>query len=1774
MSNPETNQEGIAIIGMSGRFPKARNIDQFWQNLRSGVEAISTFTDEELEKDGITFPKNNSNYVKARGRLEQADYFDAAFFGINPKEAEIMDPQHRVFLECAWEGLENAGYDSEKGEGLIGVFAGMSMNTYLLSNLATNPELMDLVGQYQIMLANDKDYLPTRVSYKMNLRGPSVSIQTACSTSLVAVCVACQNLLSYQCDLALAGGVSITFPQRKGHLYQEGGIVSPDGHCRAFDARAQGTVPGEGVGVVVLKRVEDALADGDQIYAVIKGWGINNDGALKMGYSAPSEDGQAEVIAAAQALAGFEPDSIRYVVAHGTGTPLGDPIEVAGLTKAFRAGTNAKGFCALTSVKTNIGHLDAAAGIAGLINATLALHHKFIPPSLNFEKPNPKIDFANSPFFVNSRPREWEAGPTPRRAGVSSFGIGGTNAHVVLEESPRVSPSATSKLPQLLVISTKTSSALEADTTNLAAHLEAHPQLHLPDVAYTLQVGRRGFNHRRMVVCRNIKDAVEALQTPESKQVFTQTAESEKPQIVFMFPGQGTQHVNMGRELYQTQPIFREQVDLCAEMLRPVLGADIRLTLYPRPDGMEEARQKLNETFLTQPAIFIINYALAKLWMNWGVQPQAMIGHSVGEYVAACLAGVFSLKEGLGLVAARARLVQQQRPGSMLAIRLEENQVFPLLVGKLSLAAVNSPSVCVVSGPTDEIDTLRLELKSRGVASQLLQTSHAFHSVMMEPVLGPFTELVKKVTLKPPRIPYVSNLTATWITPEQAMDPDYWSGHMRQKVSFAQGMAELLKEPRRIFLEVGPGQALSALARQHPSSHAQHLVLSSLALSQSQQNDSAVLLHALGRLWLRGAVVDWNAFHVSERRCRVSLPAYPFERQRYWVSPAQALLVSQDASPLLSNGEHEPRRAPPVRTGVAQQGSVGSLSRSELIASLLVTLLGELSGLTTEQMGSSISFLEMGFDSLFLTQASQAIEQRLGVRVAFADLLERFSTVDLLADHLDKLIPAGKDLADPPTQGKVPVQAPSGALPIGVKGELEGVLAVPLTESQKELWYATQMGEKASCVFNESMAVHLRGRFDLELMRKALQHVVDRHESLRTSISPVGDEQQIFPRVKIAVPLIDLSQFDSSRRESEFKALMEEEAERVFDLSKTPLLRARVVRMEPNTHCLILVVHHLVCDGGSVLVLLEELSEFYSAERQGVPLETPPPVQFSEYARAHARRRSGPQLQADEAYWVKQFSTPPPHLELPTDRPRPSKICFDAARESKPIDESLWQDLKRLSAKQNCTFFTTLVSAYFVLLHRLNGQEDLVVGVPMAVRDGIERLVGHCVNFLPLRAHISGNPKFIDHLAQVRKTFFDAFEHQNYTFGSLIQKLNLRRNASRMPLLSATFNLARGRNKLNLADLEATLTPNPRCFTNFDLTFDIMEKETELEMLCTYNTDLFEAQTIQRWLGHFHTLLKDIAANPAGHIGEMSLLSATERNQVLVEWSKGRQVFVLDAYRQPTPVGVPGDLYTTLGASADKQTYGAEGVLPALVPHPFSNEPEAMLCRTGDRARYFPDGRIEILTASNSHLNLQGFRIEPKEIETALRTHSQVRECAVSIKRQGSADSKLVAYIVPVAGQDIPVSELRRSLKEKLPAYMVPSEFVFVDKLPLLPSDGWDGNASEDQKEAQTGAAPAMSATEKLLAEIWAEVIGLEQVGIHDNFFELGGHSVLVTQILSRVRKTFQIDLSLRAVFEAPTIAALAREIEDALVAEIEELPEQEAQQLSGKPELSLKEAG
>lgn len=877
----------IAIVGLAGRFPGAPDVETFWLNIRDGVESVQHYTDTELRERGV--PENlltDPNYVKAGVPFDGVDLFDAALFGYTPRDAEQLDPQHRIFLECAWEALENAGYDPQRYRGSVGVYAGSGASLYLIRQLLPHYDLenggnvADLLG---LLSGNLADALCTRIAYKLNLRGPAVTVQTACSTSLMAVHTACQALLGHECDMALAGGVSLNLLQNGGYRYQAGAIFSPDGHCRAFDARAAGTLLGSGAGIVVLKRLEDALRDGDTIHAVIKGSAANNDGSNKVGFTAPSVSGQAEVIQTAQALAEVPAATIGYIEAHGTGTTLGDPIEIAALIQAFQARGDSGIRCAIGSVKTNVGHLDAAAGVTGLIKAVMVLRHRILPASLNFDEPNPQIDFSSSPFYVNTRSKPWPASDIPRRAGVSSFGIGGTNVHLVLEEAPPVAGAVQhTERPQFLPLSARTPTALTSVISNLASHLKQYTEQAMEDVAYTLHRGRRRFAHRAVALANNREDAIQTLTQQDPATFFCGEVLSEYPTVAFLFPGQGAQHANMGRALYEREATFQETIDYCCERLRPNLGLDLRELLFPEARNEREVTARLAQTAITQPALFVVEYALAQWWIQQGIQPDAMLGHSIGEYVAACVAGVFTLDDALTVVAERGRLLQATAPGAMLAVSLHEVELQSRLPEGCDIAAVNATDLCVIAGSPEAIDRAEQDMACQDAAVQRLHVTRAFHSALVEPMLDKFRALLSRIELSQPKIPFVSNLSGRWITAEEARSPEYWVRHVRGAVRFADGLDELLSKADRVLLEVGPGEILSTLARRHPQV-ATRQVFASQCHPQRASYNTDQPVRCLAQLWVAGVDVN-TAFQRANGR-RVPLPTYPFERQSYWVDP-------------------------------------------------------------------------------------------------------------------------------------------------------------------------------------------------------------------------------------------------------------------------------------------------------------------------------------------------------------------------------------------------------------------------------------------------------------------------------------------------------------------------------------------------------------------------------------------------------------------------------------------------------------------------------------------------------------------------------------------------------------------------------------------------------------------------------------------------------------------------------------------------------------------------
>jgi len=1327
MSHQSIELDGVAIIGMSGRFPGAADIAQFWQNLRAGRETITRLSDDELAAAGIpAIVLRHPGYVKAAPLLADIELFDAEFFGFSPGEAQILDPQQRLFLECAWSALEHAGYDPNRYPGAIGVYASTSVSGYMLHNLYPSRDPVQL-GRYglnmsamQVMFGNDKDYLATRVSFKLNLSGPSVTVQTACSSSLVAVHMACQSLTTRECDMALAGGVSVKVPHIAGYFYEEGSIVSPDGHCRAFDARAQGTVFGSGVGVVVLKRLSAALADGDAIYAVIRGWAINNDGSLKVGYTAPSVDAQARVVEEALAMADVDPATIGYVEAHGTGTALGDPVEVAALTRAFGGGAAVPGSCAIGSVKTNVGHLDSAAGVTGLIKAALALANREIPPTLHFEHPNPQIDFTASPFYVNTVVVDWQRGRSPRRASVNSLGAGGTNAHVVLEEAPSVEASGPSRPWQALMLSARTEAALDRLTAALAVHLRDHPELCLADVAATLQRGRAVFRHRRVVLCRELTDAVASLECLDPQRVMDGTQDGAGRQVAFLFPGQGAQYRLMAHELYLTEPGFRTDVNHCAELLEPHLQLDLRELLYPADHSSVDAKRStvdnglLDQTRYTQPALFVVEYALARLWMSWGIRPRAMIGHSIGEYVAACLAGVFSLRDALGLVAARGSMMQQMPPGAMLMVSLAESELQPLLNPRLSLAAVNEPGRCVVAGPVKAVEVLEAELAVQGVACRRLHTSHAFHSAMMEPILEPFAQALARVELRPPAIPFVSNVTGNWITAAEATDPNYWVRHARCTVRFADGLDRLLAGSRDILLEVGPGHTLSTIARRHPATDVGRAIVASIRHPHDGASDVEFLVAALGRLWLAGATVDWNAYHAGASRRRVALPGYPFERKRYWIEPQPS------SAPDLATA-HAPTEPPAEPAQALAEGgqerhqrpalSVPYVAPRSPIEETLVAIWQDLLGI--EPIGVHDNFFDLGGDSVLGVQVA-ARANETGLRLS-PKLLFEHHTVAELALAVDALAPVAAD------QG--PVTGP-----------------VPLTPAQH--WFFAQ-NLPAPVDWVVTLLMEVDQQLNAALLEQAVGELLLHHDALRLRFTHDGAawRQHIAaPDGLVPFTRVDVAALSSDERTAALSIAVTTAPTRL-DLAEGPLIHVTLLDGGPHEPSFVLfVLHHLLVDIAAQRILLEDLERAYRQLHRGEPVRLPPKTSsFMQWSEGLTALAHSAELRREAAFWLsapRRQVVPLPLDARPTGDGASARSLRTITTALDPEEtRSLLGEVQRTYKIQLDELLLTVIARQFA---GWTGQGQLLVDVDGRGRDvplnncDLERTVGWFTTIYPV----------------------------------------------------------------------------------------------------------------------------------------------------------------------------------------------------------------------------------------------------------------------------------------------------------------------------------------------------------------------------------------------------------------------------------------------------------
>ncbi|MEV0001655.1 amino acid adenylation domain-containing protein [Micromonospora sp. NPDC050980] len=1287
----------IAIIGMAGRFPGAPDIATFWRNLRGGVESITFWDEDTLRAAGVPQEQlTDPRYVRAGSVLDDIDLFDAGFFGYNAREAALIDPQQRLFLECAWHALEDAGYGPGTTDAAVGVYAASALSTYLLSNVLGGRTISSIAETLELLVTNDKDYLANRVSFKLGLRGPAMAVQTACSSSLVAVHVAGQALLEGECDIALAGGSAVRLPQPSGYLWEEGLVFSRDGHCRPYDAGATGTMFGSGVGVVVLKRLADALADGDHVEAVIRGSAVTNDGSAKVGYTAPGVDGQARAIATALGVAGVEPDTITAVEGHGTGTLLGDPIEVTALSRVFGARTRRKGYCALGSVKSNVGHLDTAAGVTGLIKAVLQLKHRELVPSLHYDKPNPEIDFDDSPFRVNTELREWTVTDVPRRIGVSSFGMGGTNAHVVVEEAPTPAPlPPPARATQVITLSARTPEALEAAGAQLAAALAAPDAPPLADVAWTLHRTRAPGRHRRAVVAADAAEASAALADP------TRTvtgAAVDRPRLIFLFPGQGSQYPGMGAELYGTEPAYRDALDAVAADLEPHLGLDLRTVLHPAADvDPAEAAHRLASTDLAQPALFAVEYATATLLTSYGIRPDAMIGHSVGELTAACLAGVLDRADAARLVAARGRLMAAMPPGSMLSVALGEDEVRPLLTAALSLAAANAPELCVVSGPDDDVAALAAVLAERGVSHRRLHTSHAFHSAMMDPVGEPFAAEFAGIRLAPPTLPFVANRTGEWITDREATDPAYWAGHVRDTVRFGASVA-LVAGPDVVLVEVGPGRTLGTLARQ---ASRESVVLASMPAPGDPPAGPHPGPTLLGRLWTAG--VDVDLADAGPRR-RVSLPGYPFQRRRYWISP------SGEGGALDLSGLHG--GAPEGDTDTAGLDGRPNVQtpyvaprddRERLVASIWQELLG------AAPIGVDDNFIELGGHSLLATKVVARVNEAFGSRIGLREMLAAPTVAGVAA-----LVTAGRaDETDEPGPG----------LPLAVPAPDQAHEPFPLAEIQQAQW----LGRLGS-VEGGNVAAHVyweveTGEVDLDRLTATWQEVVRRHGMLRAVVGDDGRQRVLPDPGRYVIEATDLRDRPADEVEQVLAERRETLSHQMRPVDVWPLWDVRATLLPGGRTRLHLGFDLMIADIGSIRLVSRDWRRIHQEAGGLAPLE----VTYRDYVLATEELRGSPLHQRSLEYWRERIADLPPRPDLPlavapAAVARPEPVSFDLE-----LDRDTWKRITDRAGGHGLTPSAVLLAVYAYALGAWCRSGRFTVNVTVTNRLPVHPHVGDLV---------------------------------------------------------------------------------------------------------------------------------------------------------------------------------------------------------------------------------------------------------------------------------------------------------------------------------------------------------------------------------------------------------------------------------------------------------------
>jgi amino acid adenylation domain-containing protein len=1441
----EHDDRRIAITGMACRLPGAGTPEALWQNLCHGRESIARFSEDELLAEGVSRELlTRPGYVPAAPVLDAIDLFDAPLFGLTPREAALLDPQQRIFLECAYEALECACCVPASFDGDVGVYAGANVSTYLLNCLAGRGPLPIGAEAFELLLHNAKDYLVTRTAYKLGLTGPAITVQSACSTSLVAVHLACQSLLDRECDVAIAGGASVRVPHRVGYLFEDGLIFSPDGHCRPFDAGANGTVFGSGVAVVVLKRLADALADRDPIEAVILGSAVNNDGAAKVGYTAPSVAGQTEVISTALGVAGVDPASIGAVEAHGTGTQLGDPIELTALDRALQSNTARHAPCLVSSIKSNMGHLDTAAGIAGLLKAVLQLRHGQLAPNLHFSACNPHAGFDPSRISINDRLRDWQA-DGPLRIGVSSFGIGGTNAHVIVEQAPAPAQAPSEDRPQLLLLSGRTADALDRGGAELAACLVGDSAPVLADAAFTLQTARSHLGHRRVVLAANAAHAAEALLADDGGRRVSIDPLGLPPKLVFLFPGQGAQHPGMGRGLYERASVFRREIDRSAAVLEGLLGFDLRKALCcdGKSDPDEDAAGQLTQTEVAQPALFAIEYALAKQLESWGLQPEAMLGHSVGELVAACLAGVIDRDDALTVIAARGRLMQQRPAGAMLSVALSSTQLEPLLGDAVSVAASNAPMLSVASGPEAEIEALARRLDDEGVPSRRLHTSHAFHSTMMDPVVEPFREQLEKISLHEPHVPFISNITGSWITASEAASPEYWASQLRSPVRFGEGLANVVADRTTALLEVGPGHALCTIARQCFGRDSPHVTVQAMRRPESDEHDFDTLLDAVGRLWAAGVEVDWARLHDNARR-RVRLPPRPLERKRYWMSPKLEAVGSATSleltlpDPSVADGSDRdaPKRLAVPRAGLEQE-----------IARLWESFLG------VAPIARDDNFFELGGDSLTAVRTLGLLRVRTGRPVRLHHMIEHPTVADLAAAlELEDVVeePVGDDFQS----GIVPDPAHRHD-------------PFPLTELQQAQWIGRasglEMGEVAAHVYLETESPAI----DVERLLDAWRRLVEHHDMLRAVVLPDG-RQQVLPSLPAyQIEVRDLTRDDpewASDRTAEVRTRM---STAVHDAGSWPLWELAVTILPSRSVRVHLSFDLLVADVSSLFFgVLPNWRELYEdPDRRLKPLE----LSFRDYVLAEARQRSTTEYRRSLEYWQQRARELPPAPELPKVRPIEQLKRPEFTRLHQFIDAHTWESLKSCASSRSITPSVAVLAAYAGTVATFSRSQHFTLNLTAVnrrpVHPDVDRLVGEFASFNLLEVDVVKPDSFIELARQLQERTWTDLEHRSVSGVRVLRELaHIRRSgqAAVMPVVFTSmigYQAGESLRSAWLGELVYAISQTPQ------VTLDtlVMEADGGLDISCHAVADLFPEGFLEDFFRAFVSLVESLTAEDA-----------------------------------------------------------------------------------------------------------------------------------------------------------------------------------------------------------------------------------------------------------------------------------------------------------------------